>query len=184
VPAGRDAGRAGARGEGARGEGARRAPRPPSTPPAPGPRPEPGPGAEPDLFEYAVLRVVPRVERGECVNVGVVLFCRTRRFLDVRLEPDEARLLALAPDLDLAAVRRHLELIRLVCAGDPAAGPIARLPQPERFGWLVAPASTVVQPGPVHTALGADPAAALDRLLATMVRLPDGGRESGGGSQE
>jgi hypothetical protein len=177
VPAGRGAGRAGAR-----GEGARRAPRPPSTPPAADPRPEPGPGS--DLFEYAVLRVVPRVERGECVNVGVVLFCRARRFLDVRLEPDEARLLALAPDLDLPAVHRHLELIRLVCAGDPAAGPLALLPQHERFGWLVAPASTVVQPGPVHTALGADPAAALDRLLATMVRVPGASRESGVGSQE
>jgi hypothetical protein len=175
VPAGRDEGRAGARGEGARREGARRAPRPPTTPPAADPRPEPGPGS--DLFEYAVLRVVPRVERGECVNVGVVLFCRARRFLDVRLEPDEARLLALAPDLDLAAVRRHLELIRLVCAGDPAAGPLALLQQHERFGWLVAPASTVVQPGPVHTALGADPAAALDRLLATMVRVPGAGQE-------
>ena len=125
-----------------------------------------------DPFAYAVIRVVPRVERGECVNVGVVLFCRPRRFLDARLELDRHRLLALAPDLDLAAVERQLELIARVCAGDPAAGPIAALPPAERFGWLVAPASTVVQPGPVHAGLTDDPVATLDHLFATMVRVP------------
>ena len=134
------------------------------------------PGREP--FAYAVIRVVPRVERGECVNAGVVLFCRPRRFLDARLALDRRRLLALAPDLDLAAVARQLDLIARVCAGDPAAGPLARLAQAERFGWAVAPASTVVQPSPVHAGLCADPAATLDRLFATMVDVPtpaDGG---------
>jgi hypothetical protein len=125
-------------------------------------------------FAYAPIRVVPRLERGECLNAGVVLYCRARRFLAARTELDPGRLLALAPDLDLAAVGRQLDLIRLVCAGDPAAGAIGRLPQPERFGWLVAPASTVVQPGPVHAGLTADPAATLERLFATTVRTPAG----------
>ena len=127
---------------------------------------------QPVPFAYAPIRVVPRVERGECVNVGVVLFCRARRFLDLRLELDRPRLVALAPDLDLAAVAHHLDGLARVCAGDPSAGPIARLPQAERFGWLVAPASTVVQPGPVHAGLTPDPAATLNHLLATLVRLP------------
>ena len=143
------------------------------------------PGLDP--FAYALIRVVPRVERGECVNVGVVLFCRSRRFLEARLELDLGRPLALAPDLDHAAVRRQLDLIALVCRGDPAAGAIGRLPQAERFGWLVAPASTVVQPSAVHAGLCADPEEELDRLFATMVRVPEaaGGRrrsvERGGG---
>jgi len=129
-----------------------------------------GPARQP--FAYAPIRVVPRAERGECLNAGVILYCRARRFLAAQTTLDPARLLALAPDLDLAAVGRQLDLIRLLCAGDPAAGPIAHLPQPERFGWLVAPASTVVQPGPVHAGLTTDPAATLERLFATMVRLP------------
>ncbi|WP_437869595.1 DUF3037 domain-containing protein [Sorangium sp. So ce363] len=130
----------------------------------------PGAPAAADPFDYAVLRVVPRVERGERVNVGVVLFCRARGFLDARFEPDERRLLALWPDLDLEAVRGHLDFIRRVCAGDRACGYVAELPQAERFGWVVSPASTVVQPSRVHAGLGADPAAALERLLATLVR--------------
>ncbi|WP_437550575.1 DUF3037 domain-containing protein [Sorangium sp. So ce367] len=123
-----------------------------------------------DPFDYAVLRVVPRVERGERVNVGVVLFCRARGFLEARFEPDERRLLALWPDLDLEAVRGHLDFIRRVCAADRACGYVAELPQAERFGWVVSPASTVVQPSRVHAGLGVDPAAALDRLVATLVR--------------
>jgi len=126
----------------------------------------------PSPFEYVTIRVVPRVERGEFVNVGVVLYCRPRRFLDARLdlgEPQRAALAALAPDLDLDAVRRRLDMLRRVCAGDAAAGPIALLPQFERFGWIVAPLSTVVQPSPVHTGLSLDPAAELDRLAQTMV---------------
>lgn len=144
--------------------------------------PDARPGGEPaaatiaapgrDPYAYALIRVVPRVERGECVNAGVVLFCRPRRFLDLRLELNRARLLALAPDLDLEAVGRQLDLLARVCAGDAAAGPIAALPAAERFGWLTAPASTAVQPGPVHAGLCDDPATTLDHLFATMVRLP------------
>ncbi|XXT21927.1 DUF3037 domain-containing protein [Sorangium sp. So ce429] len=137
--------------------------------PAPGASPPPARDAA-DAFDYAVLRVVPRVERGERVNVGVVLFCRARGFLDVRLEPDERRLLALWPALDLEAVRGHLDFIRRVCAADPACGYVAGLPQAERFGWVVSPASTIVQPSRVHSGLCADPAAALERLLAALVR--------------
>jgi hypothetical protein len=124
-----------------------------------------------DPFAYALIRVVPRVERGECVNVGAVLFCRARRFLEARLELDRGRLVAMAPDLDLPAVQRQIDLIRLVCRGDPAAGPIGTLPQAERFGWVVAPASTVVQPGPVHAGLCLDPSEELDRLFRTMVQV-------------
>lgn len=123
----------------------------------------------PDAFEYAVIRIVPRVERGEFVNAGVVLFCRTRHFLDARIELDTARLAALAPGLDLAAVREHLDYIRLVCAGGAAAGPIGLLPQHERFRWLTAPRSTIVQPSPVHCGICDDPQAALDNLVAKMV---------------
>ncbi|WP_437735666.1 DUF3037 domain-containing protein [Sorangium sp. So ce1335] len=123
-----------------------------------------------DAFDYAVLRVVPRVERGERVNVGVVLFCRARGFLEARCEPDERRLLALWPALDLEAVRGHLDFLRRVCAGDAACGHVAGLPQAERFGWVVSPASTIVQPSRVHAGLCADPAAALERLLAALVR--------------
>ena len=153
----------------------RAVPSPPADPGAPRSEVAPAePGASPtaDLhpYAYATIRVVPRVERGECVNTGVVLFCRPRRFLAVRSEVDAARLLALAPDLDLAAVRRRLDLLGAVAAGEPGAGAIARLPQFERFGWLVAPASTVVQPGPVHAGLCADPAATLERLFAGLVR--------------
>jgi hypothetical protein len=137
--------------------------------PAPGADPPPAAGAR-EAFEYAVLRVVPRVERGERVNVGVLLFCRARDFLAAQIEPDERRLLALAPDLDLEAVRRHLDFVRLVCAGAEAGGEVARLSQDERFRWLVAPASTIVQPSRVHSGLCADPAEALDRLIETLVR--------------
>lgn len=122
-------------------------------------------------FEYAVIRVVPRVERGECINVGVVLFCRQARFLQARVALNEARLRAFAPDLDLAAVREQLDQIPLICAGGPASGPIGALPQPERFRWLVAPRSTIVQPSPVHCGLCDNPEAALGRLMATMVMM-------------
>lgn len=126
----------------------------------------------PSAFEYAVIRVVPRVERGEFLNAGVVLFCRVHRFLAARVELDPHRLAVLAPELDAATVRRHLDVYPLVCAGGPAAGPIGLLTQTERFGWLVAPLSTIVQPSPVHCGLTANPAATLDHLLDTMVHLP------------
>jgi Protein of unknown function (DUF3037) len=124
-------------------------------------------------FEYAVLRVVPRVERGEFINAGVVLYCQAERFLGARVHLDPARLKALDPDADLEAVRAHLEAAHSVCAGGPEAGAVGLLPPGERFGWLVAPRSTVVQPSPVHTGLTDDPEAELERLLQSMV-LPPG----------
>jgi hypothetical protein len=126
----------------------------------------------PSSFDYAIIRLVPRVERGECINAGVVVFCRTRRFLDARVELDAPRLAALAPDLDPDTVRRHLETFPLVCAGGPAAGPLGLLSQAERFHWLVAPRSTIIQPSPVHSGLCDEPAEALDDLLARLVRRP------------
>jgi hypothetical protein len=128
---------------------------------------------EPDCtgkpFAYALLRVVPRVERGERVNVGVALYCRQRDFLDLRTHVDEGRLHALAPDLDLAAVRTQLRAIAAVLCGDPQGGALARLPPSERFGWLVAPSSTIIQPSEVHTGMTHDPAATLEHLLDSLV---------------
>jgi hypothetical protein len=123
----------------------------------------------PSAFQYAILRVVPRVERGEAVNAGVVLFCRQRRFLAARVGLDVERLRALAPDADPAPLVAHLEAMARIAAGDPDAGPIAALDASERFGWLVAPSSTMIQPSPVHTGLAEDPAAALDRLFERLV---------------
>jgi hypothetical protein len=125
------------------------------------------PGREP--FQYAAIRVVPRVERGELVNAGVVLFCRPRRFLGARTHLDERLLAALSPKCDPAEVRPHLENVERIAAGDPHGGPIAQLPPSERFHWLVAPASTIVQPGPVHTGLTDDPEGELDRLFVRLV---------------
>ena len=124
-------------------------------------------------FEYAVLKVIPRVERGECMNAGVVLYCQAAAFLGARIHLDAGRLKALDPGADLEAVRAHLEAARSVCAGGPEAGPVGRLPLGERFGWLVAPRSTVVQPSEVHTGLTDDPEAELEHLLSRMVLPPD-----------
>jgi hypothetical protein len=126
-------------------------------------------------LEYCVLRVVPDIERAEFINTGVVLICRATRFLDCRIDLDEARLRALWPGTaadDLALIRGHLATIAPICHGDPAGGPIARLEMGERWHWLTAPASTVVQPGPVHTGLASDPAAELDRLFHRLVLPP------------
>ncbi len=120
-------------------------------------------------FSYAIVRVVPHIERGEGLNAGVVLFCRQRGFLAARVELVASRLAALAPDCSPATVRPHLDAVVRVAEGDPAAGPIAALPPSERFGWLVAPASTIIQPSPVHTGLCEDPAATLDELFAELV---------------
>jgi hypothetical protein len=124
----------------------------------------------PSSFDYAIVRVVPRVERGEFVNAGVVLFCRTRRFLGAQIELDQRRLLALAPIADLEEVRRHLDAIPLICAGGPQAGPIGLLSQADRFHWLIAPRSAMIQTSPVHVGLCAKPGDALEHLVATMVR--------------
>ena len=122
-----------------------------------------------NAFQYAIVRVLPSVERGECLNVGVVLLCRPRRFLGARIRLDEQRLAAFAPGLDPATIRPHLDAIERVAAGDTSAGPIARLGQAERFHWLVAPSSTIIQPSDVHSGLCDDPAVELDHLMATLV---------------
>ena len=122
-------------------------------------------------YSYALIRVMPRVERGECINVGVVLFARTRRFLAARTALDPARLRALAPDADLALIERHLANFLAIGAGDPAGGPLAALPHPERFHWLTAPRSTIIQTSPVHIGRCDDPEAALEDLLDMYVRL-------------
>ncbi len=127
----------------------------------------------PEPFEYALLRVVPRPERGEFVNAGVVLYCPALRFLGARVHLDPERLRALDPKLDPKAVLAHLEAVRTVCAGGQGAGPIGLLPPGERFGWLVAPRSTVVQPSPVHTGLADDPERALEHFVRVMVFPPD-----------
>ncbi|HET7473600.1 MAG TPA: DUF3037 domain-containing protein [Candidatus Limnocylindrales bacterium] len=121
-------------------------------------------------FQYAVVRVVPRVERGETLNAGVILLCRPRRFLAARVGLDAARLLALAPDVDPATIESHLDGIVRIARGDADAGPIAALGQGERFHWLVAPSSTVIQPSEVHTGLCDDPAEELEHLFERLVR--------------
>jgi hypothetical protein len=120
-------------------------------------------------FAYAIVRVVPRVERGERLNAGIVLLCRPRRFLGAELRLDEARLRSLDPACDVAEVRAHLDLIGRIAAGDATAGPIAALAPAERFHWLVAPSSTMIQPSAVHAGLTADPAATLAHLVRTLV---------------
>jgi hypothetical protein len=122
-----------------------------------------------DPFQYAVLRVVPRVERGECLNAGVVLFARTRRFLGARVRLDVDRLRSLSPDADVDLISRHLDARARIAAGDADGGPIAKLDQSERFSWIVAPSSTVIQPSPVHTGLCGEPAETLERLFAELV---------------
>ena len=132
----------------------------------------------PSPFQYAIVRVVPRVERGESVNAGVVLFCRPRRYLSARAALDSRRLDALAPGADAEILRAHLDALVAVADGDPAGGPIAALDQSDRFHWLVAPSSTVLQPSPVHTGLCEDPAETLDRLFRALV-LPLGNGDGG-----
>lgn len=125
------------------------------------PRPQP--------FQYAMLRVVPRVERGEGINVGVVVFCRPLGYLGARIDLDEQLLQLLCPSCDLEPIRAHLAGIERIAAGDPDAGPIAQLSISERFHWLVAPASTMIQASPAHTGLTTDPAHELTRLHASLV---------------
>jgi hypothetical protein len=127
------------------------------------------PSAEKSEFQYALLRVVPRLERGEQMNAGVVLFARRRGFLEARVRLDADRLRALAPDVDAGPLARQLDAIARVAAGDSDAGPIARLPQSERFAWIVAPSSTAIQPSPVHMGLCGEPSSTLERLFAELV---------------
>lgn len=131
--------------------------------------PEPRDAGGRSPFEYAIIRVIPRVERGEAFNAGIVLMCRPRRFLGARTELDERLLVAMRPDCDPEFVRAHLAAIDGIARGDADAGPIAALSMPERFHWLVSPSSTIIAPSPVHTGLTADPSATLDHLFRTLV---------------
>jgi hypothetical protein len=125
----------------------------------------------PSSFDYAIIRVVPRVEREEFINAGVILFCRTERFLGALIELNTERLRSLAPDIDLLLVQRHINLIPLICSGSAEAGAIAHLGQSERFHWLVSPRSTIIQTSPVHSGICSGPREALQHLLETMVRI-------------
>ena len=120
-------------------------------------------------YDYAVIRVVPKVDREEFINAGVILSCPDRSFLEARIKLNESRLLALDPSVDLEMVRTHLATIPTICHGGEDAGTIGQLPQRQRFHWLVAPRSTIIQTSPVHTGRCSDPEAALEHLIAKMV---------------
>lgn len=126
-----------------------------------------------ESFQYALLRAVPSIERGEALNVGVVVHCRRGRFLGVRTAVDAQRLRLLDPGVDVAAVDAHLGVIERVAAGDEPDNPIAAMDRSDRFGWIVAPSSTAVQPSAVHTGLTEDPAATLEKLFAELVLTPE-----------
>lgn len=126
----------------------------------------------PTSYDYAVIRVVPRVEREEFVNVGIIVSCPSHDFLEARIELDPQRIAAFDPTLDLEAIRKHLAAIPIICKGGPDAGPIGRLAPRERFHWLVAPRSAVIQTSPAHSGRCDDPAALIEHLLDTMVRRP------------
>jgi hypothetical protein len=123
-------------------------------------------------YDYAIVRVVPRVDRGEQINVGVILSVADSEFLEARIELDETLLRSIEPAVDVAAVREQLNLIVAICRGGAEAGPIGTLPARGRFRWLVSPRSTMVQPSPVHTGRTSDPAACLERLMDRVVRRP------------
>jgi hypothetical protein len=120
-------------------------------------------------YDYAIIRIVPYVERGECINIGIILFCRTRRFLGALLHLDQQRLGAFAPQLDFSAVQQQLDHLLLVCYGKEGSSPIGLLPQSERFHWLVAPRSTIVQTSPMHSGICNDPESTLQDLLKKLV---------------
>jgi hypothetical protein len=127
---------------------------------------------ERDAYDYAVIRVVPRVEREEFVNIGVIVSCPSRDFLDARIVIDESRLRSLDATIDLDVIRAHARSIKAICAGGAQAGSLARLSQRERFHWLVAPRSTIIQTSAVHTGKCDDPSALMEHLLAKMVLTP------------
>ena len=124
-------------------------------------------------YDYAVIRVVPKVDREEFINAGVIVSCPDLSFLDASIKLNEDRLLALDPTIDIDLVKDHLEAIPTICRGGGEAGTIGGLPQRQRFHWLVAPRSTIIQTSPVHTGRCHDPAVALERLIATMVNTAD-----------
>lgn len=125
---------------------------------------------DPVTYDYAIIRVVPKVEREEFINVGAIVSCATKNFLEARIELDEQRLIAIAPTLDMEIIRNHLATIPLICAGGEHSGPIGQLPKRERFHWLVAPRSTMIQTSRVHTGLCKNLDFVLDHLLNKMVR--------------
>src|SRR5687767_9507468 len=129
-------------------------------------------------FDYAIIRVVPRVEREEFINAGVIVSCPAKKYLKAALALDRARLAALDPALDPSTVERHLDAISAICEGGAEAGPIGLLPPRARFHWLVAPRSTIIQTSPVHTGLCSDGDEMLERLLTTMVRVPEAAGEA------
>jgi hypothetical protein len=120
-------------------------------------------------FDYTVIRIVPRVERAEFINAGVIVFARTLRYLDARAHLDLERLRALFPEADIAEIERHLSLIPKICAGGTDAGPIGELPQHERWHWLVSPRSTVIQTSETHSGICTDPAEELEHLMTCLV---------------
>jgi len=122
----------------------------------------------PTSYDYAIIRIVPFVERGEFINAGVILFCRTQRFLAAQVWLDKPRVSALFPECDLSTVEHHLNIIPHICEGH---GPIGALPLPERFHWLVAPRSTIIQTSPVHCGIGGNLTAILNHLMTVMVRI-------------
>ena len=126
-------------------------------------------------YDYAVIRVVPRVDREEFINVGVIVACQDSGFLEARIELDEARLRALDPTIDVATIRGHLDTIPAICAGGKAAGPLGALSRRERFDWLTAPRSALIQTSPVHTGRCADAGDVVEHLMQTMVRAPRAG---------
>jgi hypothetical protein len=132
-------------------------------------------------FQYVIVRVVPCLPRGERINAGVIVFCRQRDFLAAQVALDAQRLAAIAPGLDPEAIRPHLQALCDVAAGTPAAGPLGGLAPSERFGWLSAPASTIIQPSATHTGLTDDPAVTLARLFASLVAAPASECDATGG---
>jgi hypothetical protein len=127
---------------------------------------------ESDSYDYAVVRVVPDLERGEFLNVGVILFAQLAGFLAARIALDQERIATLSPHRDAADLRAHLESIERICSGASDAGPIGELSQSQRFAWLVAPRSTMIQVSAVHSGLSDDPADELERLFARLVANP------------
>jgi hypothetical protein len=135
----------------------------------PAPPPEPLQEANGAWYSYAVIRVVPRVDREEFLNAGIILFARTKKYLEARVQVDEARLRALAPDLDVEGLKTHLATFQAVAEGRPDGGSIARQDQSERFHWLTAPRSTLIQTSPVHVGFCEDPKQAVDDLMQDLV---------------
>jgi Protein of unknown function (DUF3037) len=132
-----------------------------------------------DTYDYAVIRVVPRVERGESINAGVIVCCARQKYLEARIELDEARLRALDPSADVATIKANLATVPLICAGGPGAGPIGRLSIRERFDWLVAPRSTIIQTSAVHMGRCNQLGSAVEQLLDRMVRAPGASTTAG-----